>query len=269
MTNTFSKWCAAILLTAAALLQTACLKSELGTGLAEAEAQEIIVLLKAHGFTAKREFVAKGKDSGSWTVYVSGGNQNLVSAWRVLQENGLPRQRVKGLDEVFSAGGLIPTASEEKAKLLVGLTGEITRTLKSIEGVVDARVHVVLPDNSPLLDRSQWSPTTASVLIRHRGRQTPLDEAEVKNLVSKGVQGLAPEQVAVVFKPVVETPPTPRDVSWYVGNQEITAASVAVMLFAAVLAMAQGVQIRRMRRQMEAMRAEYARRESVPATTRG
>jgi type III secretion protein J len=239
-----------------ALTQTACLKSELGTGLTEAEAQEIIVLLKRHGLNGQRSFVAKGKDSGSWTVHVSGGNHNLVVAWRILQENGLPRQRVKGLDDVFSASGLIPTASEEKAKLLVGLTGEITRTLKSIEGVVDARVHVVLPDNSPLLDRSQWSATTASVLLKHKGNQPPVSEADVKSLVAKGVQGLAPEQVAVVYKTVAETPESRRDVSWYVGNQEITAAAVAVMLFAAVLALGQSVQIRRLRRQMAAMRSE-------------
>jgi type III secretion protein J len=243
-----------------ALSQIACLKSELGTGLTESEAQEVIVLLKNHGLNAQRRFVAKGKDDGAWTVYVSGGNHNLVLAWRILQENGLPRQRVKGFEEVFSAGGLIPTASEEKAKLLVGLTGEITRTLKSIEGIVDARVHVVLPDNSPLLDRSQWSPTTASVLIKHKGNQPPVTEADVKALVAKGVQGLAPEQVAVVYKNVPETPESRRDVQWYVGNQEITAAAVAVMLFAAVLALGQSVQIRRLRRQMAALRAEYARR---------
>lgn len=242
------------------LTQVACLKSELGTGLTEAEAQEILVVLKNHGLNGSRTFVAKGKDQGSWTVHVSGGNHNLVLAWRILQENGLPRQRVKGLDEVFSASGLIPTASEEKAKLLVGLTGEITRTLKSIEGVVDARVHVVLPDNSPLLDRSQWAQTTASVLLKHKGNQPPVSEADVKSLVAKGVQGLAPEQVAVVYKVVPEMQEPRRDVSWYVGNQEVTAASVAVMMFAAVLALGQTVQVRRLRRQMAAMRAEYGRR---------
>jgi type III secretion protein J len=243
-----------VLLVAIALTQLACLKSELGAGLTEAESQEMIVLLKNHGLNAQRTFVPKGKDQGSWTVYVSGGNQNLVVAWRVLQENGLPRERVKGLDDVFSQTGLIPTASEEKAKLLVGLTGEITRTLKSIDGIVDARVHVVLPDNSPLLDKSQWAPTTASVLIKHKWQQPPLSEADVKSLVAKGVQGLTPDQVAVVFKSVPETPETRRDVSWYVGNQEITAASVAVMLFAAFLALGQTVQVRRLRRQISALR---------------
>ena len=77
MTKIFSKFGAVAVLVVTALMQTACLKSELGTGLTEAEAQEIIVLLKAHGFTASREFVAKGKDTGAWTVSVSGGNQNL------------------------------------------------------------------------------------------------------------------------------------------------------------------------------------------------
>ncbi|MCX6629837.1 MAG: hypothetical protein NTW28_19640, partial [Candidatus Solibacter sp.] len=114
-----------------------------------------------------------------------------------------------------------------EAKLLVGLSGEITRTLKSVDGVVDARVHVVLPDNSPLLDRSQWSATTASVLIKYRGKAIPMDENEVKSLVAKSVQGLIPDQVAVVYKRVPEMKREDRDVAWYVGNQEVTVGAVA------------------------------------------
>jgi type III secretion protein J len=254
---------------AASMILTGCLKSELETGLSEAEAQEVIVMLKQHGLEAQRAYVARGKETPTWTVYVLGGNSNLVLAWRILQENGLPRQRVKGLDEVFSASGLIPTASEEKAKLLVGLTGEITRTLKSVDGVVDARVHVVLPDNSPLLDRSQWSPTTASVLIKYRGKSIPMDENEVKSLVARGVQGLTPEQVAVIYKNVPSMPREARDVAWYVGNQEVTVGAVGIMIFAALLAFGQSFQIRRLKHQIAAMRTEYARREAVPAAPRG
>jgi type III secretion protein J len=269
MTKTPGNSIALAAVLAAAMILTGCLKSELETGLTEAESQEVIVMLKQHGLDAQRAYVARGKEPPAWTVYVLGGNNNLVLAWRVLQENGLPRQRVKGLDDVFSASGLIPTASEEKAKLLVGLTGEISRTLKSVDGVVDARVHVVLPDNSPLLDRSQWSQTTASVLIKYRGRGIPVDESEVKSLVSKGIQGLAPEQVAVVYKNVPEMPRAARDVSWYVGNQEVTAGALGVMLLAALLAFGQSIQIRRLRNQIAAMRSEYARREAVPAAQRG
>jgi type III secretion protein J len=243
-----------VILVTAALLLAGCLRSELQTGLNEQEAQEIIVLLKQNGLDAQRTLVAKGKETPAWSVYVLGGNHNLVLAWRILQENGLPRQKVKGFDEVFSAGGLIPTASEEKAKMLVGLTGEITRTLDTIAGVVDARVNVVVPDNNPLMDRTQWSVPTASVLIKHRGKEPPLTEAEVKSLVAKSVQGLTPEQVAVVFKNVPVMPPSQRDVSFFLGNQEITLLAVALMAFAAVLALIQTVQVRRLKGQIAALK---------------
>lgn len=252
-----------VVLVASGLILTGCLRSELQTGLSEQESQDIIVLLKQNGIEAQRALVAKGKETPSWTVNVLGGNHNLVLAWRILQENGLPRQKVKGFDEVFSAGGLIPTASEEKAKMLVGLTGEITRTLNTVSGVVDARVHVVLPDNNPLMDRTQWSQPTASVLIKHRGKEPPLQEAEVKSLVAKSVQGLNPDQVAVVFKNVPIMPQSQRDVSFFVGNQEITLAAVALMAFAAVLALIQTVQVRRLKSQIAAMRDQYSRREEL------
>ena len=166
---------------------------------------------------------------------------------------------------VFVMAAFAPLASaKEKAKMLVGLTGEITRTLNSIAGVVEARVHVVVPDNNPLMDRSQWSTPTASVLIKHRGKEPPLQEAEVKSLVAKSVQGLTPEQVAVVFKNVPVMPASARDVGFFLGNQEITLVAVALMAFAAVLALIQTVQVRRLKGQLAAVRS----RDEL-ATTRG
>src|SRR5215831_8017600 len=142
-----------------------CLSRDLQSGLSEQDAQEIIVVLKQNGLDAYLERETGGdRDSGpAWTVKVKGGSRNLLSAWQIMQDNGLPRQKVKGLEEVFASKGMIPTAGEEKARMLLALSGELTRTLKSVAGVVDARVQVVLPENSPLVDRSQWSPPTASV----------------------------------------------------------------------------------------------------------
>jgi type III secretion protein J len=249
------------------VLLTGCLKQELQTGLSELEAQEIIVLLKRHGLDATRELVVKGKELPAWTVAVRGGNQNLVLAWRILRENGLPRPRVKGLEEVFAAsGGLIPTASEEKAKLLIALTGEITRTLQSVDGVVEARVHVVLPENSPLLDRKQWSPTTASVLVKHRGTQIPISDGDIKSIVSKGVEGLTPEQVAVVFKSVPEAKNPERDVTWYLGNQELTLGAVSLMVVLAGLLLTYAARVRKLQRQIAAMRSDFAAQRGQDTT---
>lgn len=246
----------AALLLPCMMFLTGCLKHELQSGLNQQEAQEIVVLLKAHGVEASTDLVPNGKETPTWTVQVLGGNQNLVLAWRILQENGLPRQRVKGLEEVFSASGLIPTASEEKAKMLVGLTGEITKTLNSVDGVVDARVHVVLPENSPLVDRNQWSPTTASVLIKHRGNKIPLAEGEVKSLVSKGVEGLTAEQVVVIYKAVPELANPKRDLTFYLGNQELTVAAVSLMCILGLLALVLSARVRQLKRRITVMERE-------------
>lgn len=206
-----------------------CLKHELSSGLTEREAQEMIVLLKENGLDSSRELVAKDREEPSWTIYVKGGDQNLVLAWRVLQENGLPRQRVKGLEEVFSKEGMIPTATEERARYLVGLSGEISETLRAISGVVDARVNLVLPENSPLLERANWAPASASVLIKYRYEKPPLHEDSIKSLVARGVQGLQPEQITVVMQRVTPKVQPERDVQWYAASQEVAIAALGLL----------------------------------------
>jgi type III secretion protein J len=174
---------------------------QLEIGLTEKDAQEIVVALRRNGIeaTATMDLTDKKSDS-NWQVSVKGGGEKMVAAWNILRENGLPRDKVKGLEEVFANSGMIPTAAEEKARLLTGLKGELTRMLNSVPGVVDSHVQVVLPDNSPLLDENQRVPATASVLVRYRGTTPPLKEDEIKRLVARGIEGLKPEGVAVVLK---------------------------------------------------------------------
>jgi type III secretion protein J len=193
------------------LLFLAGCSQQLETGLTEDDAQQIVVLLRENGINATTELdLTQKKDAASWLVNVRGQSDTLVTAWKILNENGLPRKKVKGLDDVFANSGMIPTAGEEKARLLSGLDGELTRTLDSLPGVVDARVQVVLPDNSPLIDKSEQSPPTASALIQFHGDQPPLKDAEVKNLMAKSIEGLTSDNVAVVFKKV-EINPIPRE----------------------------------------------------------
>jgi type III secretion protein J len=221
---------------AIALSLCSCATKDLASGLSEQEAHDMIAVLQESGVDAV-PVRTEGVDRNAvptWTVKVKGGGQKSVLAWRILQENGLPRQKVKGLEEVFSTTGMIPTASEEKARLLMALSGELSRTLKSVNGVVDARVQVVLPDNSPLLDKNQWSPTTASVLMKYRGAQLPLSEDEVKKLVARGIEGLQADNVAVVFKRVEPVRPPVKDVSWYMGDQRIVIASLSLMTIASL-----------------------------------
>jgi type III secretory pathway lipoprotein EscJ len=120
---------------------------------------------------------------------------------------------------------------------------------------------VVLPENSPLLDKAQWSPTTASVLIKHRGSAPPLTEDEVKSLVARGVEGLQPENVAVVFKRINVTPAPNRDVGWYLSDAYVVAGSLTLSVLMSVGALFLVVRIRRqtatiskLRREIEGLR---------------
>jgi type III secretion protein J len=205
---------------------------QLESGLSEDDAQQIVVLLREHQINAsvQADPTAK-KDAITYIVTVQGRNDTVIRAWKLLEENGLPREKVKGLDSVFADAGMIPTAAQEKARLITGLNGEITRTLDSVSGVVDSRVQVVLPDNSPLLDKSEQAKPTASVLVQYRGSAPPLAEQEVKSLVAKSIEGLTPDNVAVVFKrvevqelPIEVLGPLPLS-SWI----EVAAVAVAVL----------------------------------------
>jgi type III secretion protein J len=182
------------------------------TGLSQDDAQRIVVLLRENGISATMELDAgQKKGTDAWLVAVRGRSDTVVRSWKILNENGLPRQKLKGLEGVFEDAGMIPTASEEKARLLSGLDGELMRTLDSISGVVDARVQVVLPDNNPLVDKSEQTPTTASALIQFTGDEPPLKLEEAKSLISKSIEGLSSANVVVVFRKV-EIKPIPKEV---------------------------------------------------------
>ncbi|HEX4167446.1 MAG TPA: hypothetical protein VHZ55_18430 [Bryobacteraceae bacterium] len=255
------------------LFLSSCSK-QLETGLSEADAQQVVVLLRENGISAAAELEAnQKKDGSSWQVNVQGQSDTVVRAWEILRENGLPREKVKGLDDVFANAGMIPTAAEEKARLMSGLNGELTRTLDSLPGVVDARVQIVLPDNTPLVDRSQQTPTTASALIQFRGEQPPLKEAEVKSLMAKGVEGLAAENVAVVFKKVeIRTIPEqaygPLPLNTWLELVAMSLAALASIGSLVVLALSKKrkIRIKKLEHQLaEAMNASQTERATAKA----
>src|SRR3954452_14075631 len=141
-----------LLLLPVVLLLSACSRT-IETGLSQRDAQEVVVTLREGGMDAFAEPEATSKrESPTWQVRIRGGGDKTVTAWKILREHRVPHETVAGLDDVFKNSGMIPSAAEEKARMVVGLAGELTRTLRSLPGVVNARVHVVLPDNSTLID---------------------------------------------------------------------------------------------------------------------
>lgn len=186
------------------LLSAACGVETIVHNLEEREANQIIELLAENDISTTKSVI----DNGRTMVYtISVPTKSRVDAIRLLNRYEMPRRRDMGYAEVFKDGGLIPTAVEEKAKGLSALEGEIERQLKLVDGILDVRVQLVLPEESALRTSTDArTPTTASVTIKYlaaAGGAKPLSEPQVQAIVAAGVEKLTPDQVVVVMTPAV------------------------------------------------------------------
>jgi type III secretion protein J len=176
------------------LLLSAC-KAELYNNLDQRQANEIAAALLKHGIPAQRV----ANKSGQYTVMVD--EQRFAESIAILKEAGLPKQEFQTMGQVFKKDGLVSSPIQERAQMIFALSQELSRTVSEIDGVLSARVHLVLPENDPL--RQQLVPSSASVFIRHRS-STPVGNLvpQVKMLVANGVAGLSYDKVSVVLVPV-------------------------------------------------------------------
>jgi len=192
-------------LTAVVALAIGC-STPIQHGLDETTANEVLTALERGGIEASKT----RDDSNGEAFVISVPRADALRALQVLQSLGLPRGRRAGFGEVYKQASLVPTPTEERARYLEALAGEIERTLETVDGVVTARVHLVLPEPDPLaVDGKPRVAAQAAVLLKVRGAATALREVDVQKLVAGSVAGLLPEAVAVVVTPATESP-SPR-----------------------------------------------------------
>jgi type III secretion protein J len=180
---------------------------ELYSNLTEQDANEIIAELSRGSIRASKE----SADGKTWSVRVSEGD--MPRSLERLKAAALPREKKATMGELFQKDRLVSTPSEERVRYVYAVSEELSRTLSQIDGVVTARVHVVIPANDPLATRVQ--PSSASVFIKHRANVgLQYLSASIKNLVVKSIEGLTFENVSVSFFPAAVTqelgePPVP------------------------------------------------------------
>jgi type III secretion protein J len=192
----------ALVLTSVAL--TACAgEKDIVHGLKEWEANEIIVVLDSKGIPADK--VLEPGRVVTWAVVVPASS--APDALRLLVANHLPREQPNIMSKVYPAGGggLIPTKSEEKAKMLMAIQGEVERKLQQLPGIVQVHVSIVQPDKDVVRDLDQPAPMPmASVAmvfnpVDDRGTSSVTID-DVKMLVAASVEDLKPANVQVVMK---------------------------------------------------------------------
>ncbi|MCP4501116.1 MAG: hypothetical protein GY822_14245 [Deltaproteobacteria bacterium] len=170
--------------------------------LTELEANEIIVILAGEDIESNK--IAEEGRVITWAVVVKGSTK--ADALSLLVANKMPKRRVMGLAEVYppGSGGLIPTRSEEKAKFLMALQGEIERKLTSFPGILKVHVSVVIPEKEVVRDINVKAPepsaSVAVVFNLNKAGEAPLSRDQVANLTAASIEGLRSERVTVLLK---------------------------------------------------------------------
>jgi flagellar M-ring protein FliF len=113
-----------------------------------------------------------------------------------LAEGGLPKGGGVGYEIFDKSDALGTTSFVQNINNVRALEGELARTIRAIDRVQDARVHLVMPDR-PLFSRDKVD-ATASIVLKVRGALEPQQVRAIRHLVATAVNGLRPERVSIV-----------------------------------------------------------------------
>jgi flagellar M-ring protein FliF len=113
-----------------------------------------------------------------------------------LAESGLPKGGGVGYEIFDKSDTLGATSFVQNINHLRALEGELVRTIKAIDRVQAARVHLVMPER-PLFSRDKIEPS-ASIVLRVRGALEPAQVRAIRHLVASAVNGLKPQRVSIV-----------------------------------------------------------------------
>lgn len=156
--------------------------------LSEKDAAAIVSSLQAQNIPHK-------VSPGGGSVYVPA--DQVYRLRMELASKGIPSGDGVGF-EIFDKGQFGLSDFVQRTNYLRALQGELARTISQLEGVRSARVMIVQPENRLLLTDQNIKPT-ASVFVELASNRLDADAVNsIRNLVANAVQGLQPDQVAVV-----------------------------------------------------------------------
>ncbi len=112
------------------------------------------------------------------------------------REGGMPKGGGVGYEIFDKSDALGTTSFVQNINHLRALEGELARTIRAIDRIQAARVHLVLPER-PLFSRETPEPS-ASIVVRVRGTLEPQQIRAIRHVVASAVNGLKPQRVSIV-----------------------------------------------------------------------
>ena len=119
-----------------------------------------------------------------------------AKARMLLAQKGLPRSDTAGYELFDKLGSLGLTTFMQQVTKVRALEGELARTIRLIDGVKTARVHLALRNEGSF--RSAGDQATASVVIRADQELGEGAATAIRHLVAAAIPGLSASQVTVM-----------------------------------------------------------------------
>lgn len=153
--------------------------------LQQTEQDEIIGRLREMGIPYRKEYNA---------IYVANASEVRAE----LMKAGIPKGGIIGW-ELFDRSTLGATNFQNTVNYQRALQDEIRRTLRQIEGVIDAAVIINLPEPAPVFEDEKKEPTVSITLnLRQPNSLSRSQIQAIVNFVAGCVTGMKPEQVTII-----------------------------------------------------------------------
>jgi flagellar M-ring protein FliF len=133
----------------------------------------------------------------------TGGSTIMVPSDKALRlrmdyaGQGLPAGGSVGYEIFDTMDAFGQTSFVQNVNMVRALEGELARTIRSLDQIGSARVHLVIPKKE-LFAKDTGKPTASVVLRSRGGRIGPAQVAAIQNLVSSSINGMSPDAVTVI-----------------------------------------------------------------------
>ncbi|MEQ8734981.1 MAG: flagellar basal-body MS-ring/collar protein FliF [Rhodospirillaceae bacterium] len=153
--------------------------------------------------TDSREITRQLELSGIKFQVEEDGAEIMVPADQVTQvrlqmaEQALPTGGSVGYELFDNMDALGATNFMQNVNLVRALEGELARTIRSIEGVQSARVHLVMPQRE-MFTREVQDPSASVYIKMSAGRLAPNQVNAVQHMIASAIPKLMPSNISIV-----------------------------------------------------------------------
>lgn len=175
------------------LLLTGCKQQDILNNLSQQQANEVLAVLQRQNIYAEKKYEGKN----GYTVSVE--ERDFAAAVDWLKIYDLPARPDINVSQMFPSDSLVSSPRAEKARLYSAIEQRLEQTLRSMDGIMSARVHVSYDVESGEGGKEPLPVHLAVLAIYDRSLDPQNKINEIKRFLINTFSGLEYENISVVL----------------------------------------------------------------------